>query len=679
MTATGTVGKEFDYSANWVFCIEQNGRFEWSNSRSEKVIGYTPGEIVKKPIQNFLLPECDFESIKKQAFEAQSFKIYCLPFKAKNGETVIVEAFLASMTVSATKEGVCCIVFARTASLLASKKAEEEEKITSGLCKKFVNILISLFPTPVFYTNKEARYIGCNKAFENFFGLSSEQIYGKTVDELFSGENTVKYYKEDLDLIKHNANQTKQVEILDGKKEKHNALIIKTVYPNENGEPAGMLGVIVDITPVKQEEDKKLRVEQEAQHAQKMASLALLAGGVAHDFNNMLTVILGNIELAISEVSPESSVADYLKEARSSCLKAADLCRQMLIYTGKSPFNKKPVNLNRVIQEMDQLLHAAISRRLYIQYKFTQPLPMVEADPNQIKQAIMSIVVNASEAMGDKPGVITITTGYMRCDKSYLETITPACRAGLEKPLKQGNYVFVEVTDTGCGIPMELQKKIFDPFFSTKIFGRGLGLAAVLGIVRTHQGGIKVYSEVGKGSTFKILLPINNNGKNGHSFPETKSQIIPKHRLTVPGAVLFADDEEGVRSVAVKALQRLGLNVYEASNGAEALIILNKHKDEIDYVMLDYAMPGLSAEEIFREMRLIKPGIKVILCSGYGEEQAIVNFRGKGLAGFLQKPFDIFDLLNKIISLLPPEEQKSFKKLQKEFNEKPTNQNDSNN
>jgi PAS domain S-box-containing protein len=640
----------------WTFIVDEKGEIEWSNPHCEKVIGFTSQEIDHRFIKDFIASDFNFEDFKKQFLTSLSFKIHSLPFRTKDGQITQVELFLAPVQ-EGKDDMTSFIVFAQRTLKTEDISKEKEGKPVSGLCRHFLNTLISVFPNPVFYTDNEARYIGWNKAFEEFFGLSHDQIYGKTIAEIFPNEKSSGYYQEDLDLIKHHAKQTKQIELVDKKNEKHTGLVIKTVFPDGAGGIGGMLGFIVDITPVKHEEEKRLRIEEEAQHAQKLASLALLAGGVAHDFNNILTVILGNIELAMSEISSENIAIEYLSNARGACLKAADLCRQMLIYTGRNPYNKKPINLNLLLQEMDQLLQTIISRRLYIQYKLTQPLPLVEADANQLKQAIISIVVNASEAMADKPGVITITTGHMKCDESYLETIFPGCRVGLNKPLKRGNYVFLEVTDSGVGIPPEIREKIFDPFFTTKFFGRGLGLAAVLGIVRTHRGGIKVYSEVGKGTTFKILLPAIENGELSHGHSEETGSGMVKKEPEFVGTVMIVDDEDAIREVVSGALRRFGLKVYEAANGSEALVVFNRHKDEIDFVFLDFTMPGLSSEEVFREMRLLKPTVKVVLCSGYAEEQAMTGFRGKGLAGFLQKPYNIHELMEKLLSLLPPEQK----------------------
>jgi CheY-like chemotaxis protein len=263
----------------------------------------------------------------------------------------------------------------------------------------------------------------------------------------------------------------------------------------------------------------------------------------------------------------------------------------------------------------------------------------------------MSLVVNASEAMGDKPGIITITTGWMKCDKAYLDSTVPVCRVGFDKPMKQGIYAFLEVTDSGCGMDSDTQKRIFDPFFTTKFFGRGLGLAAVLGIIRSHRGGIKVYSEQGKGTTFKILFPASQNEKIAAARKVETEKKQPKAIATV----LVVDDEEGVRNFALKCFERMGVTVLSASNGNEALEIFAKNWDKIDAVFLDFTMPGKSSEEVFRELKLMKPVIKVVLCSGYSEEQATARFLGKGLAGFMQKPYGMVALRERLFSLLPQE------------------------
>ncbi|MGC8887792.1 MAG: PAS domain-containing hybrid sensor histidine kinase/response regulator [Verrucomicrobiia bacterium] len=652
MTSSNQLSQLTGESVLWVFQIDNKEEIKWTNSAVEDFLLFRSEEVKGKHLEEFVRNPEEIKKILNESFSKEAgFQTHYIPFLRKDGIEVWFESVIVPMIHKSGRVEVC-VCFCKEMSE-ASRKRRRETIAIGDEDKKFMDALLSLIPTPIFYTDREARYIGCNRAFEEFFHLKQEQIYGKTVEQIFPGEKSREYYIKDLELIKNNARETKQVEIVDANKQTHQVLLTKAVYPDQRGETAGMIGILMDVTILKQDEENKLRALQEAQQAQRLESLALLAGGVAHDFNNMLTVILGNVDLALSDIPSEYAAVDYLREARATCLKAADLCRQMLLFTGRTPFNRQLVNLNSIIQDMNKLLQAAISRRIYIQYRFTQPLPFIEADPGQVKQVIMSLVVNASEAMGDKPGVITITTGWMRCDKSYLETTVPACRVGLDKPMKQGNYVFLEVSDSGCGMDADLQKRIFDPFFTTKFFGRGLGLAAVLGIMRSHSGGIKVYSEPGKGTTFKILFPTSENGKaisvrNGRKEKGRKPQLA---------TLLIVDDEEGVRNFAKKCLEHFGYKVITAAEGSEAIELFSKHKEEIALVFLDFTMPGMPSEDVFREFRLMKPDVKVVLCSGYSEEQAMARFLGKGLAGFLQKPYGLVALSEKLNLLLPPEKR----------------------
>jgi CheY-like chemotaxis protein len=262
----------------------------------------------------------------------------------------------------------------------------------------------------------------------------------------------------------------------------------------------------------------------------------------------------------------------------------------------------------------------------------------------------MNLITNASEAIGEKDGVVAISTGAMECDRAYLDAVDVASRVRLDEPLAEGVYVFLEVSDSGCGMDTDTLGKVFDPFFTTKFTGRGLGLAAVLGIVRGHKGAIKIYSEVGKGTTFKVLFPA------GESVPAPSTgrgaEEAEKDDWNAMGKVLIADDEETVREVGNEMLERIGFEVLKAADGRIAVELFREHADEIVCVLLDLTMPGLDGVEAYREIRRIRSDTKVILCSGYNEPDAIQHFAGKGLAGFLQKPYQLKDLKSKLKEVL---------------------------
>jgi len=396
-------------------------------------------------------------------------------------------------------------------------------------------------------------------------------------------------------------------------------------------------GVARDITERKRAEEEKLALQRQLLHAQKLESLGVLAGGIAHDFNNMLMAILGNAGLALDKLSPMSPARGNLEEIEKASKRAAELATQMLAYSGKGRFVVEPIDAGELVEEMAHLLEVSISKKTMLKYNLAQSLPTFDGDATQIRQVVMNFVINASEAIGDKSGGIALSTGAIDCDRAYLDDVNEVLRASLDESLREGVYTYLEVADTGCGMDAETIEKVFDPFFTTKFAGRGLGMSAVLGIVRGHKGAIKIDSEVGKGTTFKVLFPATEPAENGFAVQRKAEGEGKDWRGS--GTVLIADDEETVRAVSKQMLERMGFGVLTAQDGREALKVLGEHAGEIVCVLLDLTMPHMDGEEAFREMRRLHPGIVVILCSGYNEQDATERFAGKGLAGFIQKPY----------------------------------------
>lgn len=381
----------------------------------------------------------------------------------------------------------------------------------------------------------------------------------------------------------------------------------------------------------KRVEEERSKLEQQLLHAQKLESLGVLAGGIAHDFNNILMAIMGNADLALMRINKESPAVENLHRIEQAAARAADLAKQMLAYSGKGKFVVENLNLNLLLEEMLHMLEVSISKKVVLRLNPHQHLPAVQADATQIRQIVMNLVINASEAIGDKSGVIAITTGCMDCDHSYLKDVW------LDENLTDGLYVYLEIADTGCGMNKETLSKLFDPFFTTKFTGRGLGMAAVLGIVRGHKGAIKVYSEPDRGTTFKILLPASDRPA------ELFNDNCRKDEWSGSGTVLLVDDEETVRGIGSEMLKELGFTTITANDGREALEIY-KATPDIAFVIMDLTMPHMDGEQCFRALRQLKPDIKVIISSGYNEQDVAQKFVGKGLAGFIQKPYRISTL-----------------------------------
>ncbi|MBU2469219.1 MAG: response regulator, partial [Proteobacteria bacterium] len=364
-------------------------------------------------------------------------------------------------------------------------------------------------------------------------------------------------------------------------------------------------------------------------------------GGIAHDFNNMLMGILGNAELARMDLSPDSPMGVYLERIETAAKRLADLTNQLLAYSGRGRFVVKAINLSRLVTELSSLLSTVISKQAAVRLDLKENLPSVQVDVTQMRQVIMNLITNASDALEDTNGTISVCTGVTQVDRDYLAS------THLDEELPTGAYVHLEVSDTGVGMDRATRARIFDPFFTTKFAGRGLGLAAVLGIIRGHQGAIKVYSEPGKGTAVKVLLPASQNP----ALDEERA--LPKENLPGgPICALLVDDDEMVRGVTRAALERMGCRVLTAKDGVDGLDLFRRHLKEVDLVILDMTMPRMSGEETFQQMRRLKPEVKVLLTSGYNEQDATNRFTGKGLAGFIQKPFAPSDLRCKIQLIL---------------------------
>jgi CheY-like chemotaxis protein len=316
--------------------------------------------------------------------------------------------------------------------------------------------------------------------------------------------------------------------------------------------------------------------------------------------------------------------------------RAADLTKQLLAYAGKGRFMVEPVSLSAMIREISELVQSSIPRSVQLRLDLQKDLPLIEADTSQLQQLIMNLVINGAEAIGDQQsGTVSVTTGVQEVDDVYI-------RSTLGHDITPGTYIFLEVHDTGCGMDEPTIARIFDPFFTTKFTGRGLGLSAALGIVRGHKGALKVYSTPGRGSTFKLLFPV---AAGGITQP---AGAVAGTGLAGSGMILIVDDEATVRTTAKLALERHGYTVLLATNGQDAIEIFNRHRGEIRLVIMDLTMPVMGGEEAIRKLRAADPGVLVILSSGFNEVEAIQRFTGKGLTGFLQKPYTAAALAEKV-------------------------------
>ncbi|HWB82976.1 MAG TPA: PAS domain S-box protein [Bryobacteraceae bacterium] len=468
-----------------------------------------------------------------------------------------------------------------------------------------------------------------NAGAERIYGYFPEEVFGKSIAILLppgrAGEE---------DRIQERLKRGERVEFFETVRLHKSGTPIDvslTISPirDRNGHVIGASHVARDITG-------KKKLERQLEQRQKMESLGVLAGGVAHDYRNYLTGILGNASMVLDSLPESSPNRALLEDVVMAAERASELTNQLLAYAGKGQCRIRPVNLSEIVRETSRLIRTSIPQSVQLQWQLAEALPSIDADSGQIQQVIMNLVINAAEAIGEAPGTVAVTTTVQQ------EGNEPSGAARDADASPQEKMVCIEVRDTGCGMDEQTAARIFDPFFTTKKLGRGLGLSAVLGIVRAHNGALKVASSPGKGTTFTLLFPA------GAAEPAKEKPAPLGSRWRGHGRILVVDDEEIVRSTAQHGLEGWGFEVAAAENGARAVEIFRREPARFDMVLLDLTMPIKSGVETLRELRAIRPDIPVLLTSGFSEMEAMRRFAGLGLSGFLQKPWTWTQMAEKV-------------------------------
>lgn len=530
----------------------------------------------------------------------------------------------------------------RTMQLEAANAGLEMEVFERRRAEERFRLAVESAPNAMVMVNSKGVIVMANALTEVWFGYSRDELIGRDVEVLVPDRFRrahVRHRSSFFDAAR--ARSMGAGRDLFGLRKNGSEFPVEIgINPIETSHGTYVLSAIVDITERRRAEEERKKLEAQVQHVQKLESLGVLAGGIAHDFNNLLVSILGNAGLALMELAPEAPARGTVEKIEAAALRTAELTKQLLAYSGKGRFQIQPINLSVMVEEMLHLLGVSISKKAHLRTRLAENLPSVEADVAQIQQVVMNLITNASEALGDRTGDIVVCTGTVNADRAYLS------ESVLDEQLPEGVYVFLEVSDTGCGMDKETQKKIFDPFFTTKFAGRGLGLAAVLGIIRGHGGSIKIYSEPGSGTAFKVLLPTSD--KPASALPTAEDHSAWKGN----GTVLIIDDDEAVLGVAGRILEMKGFRILTAKDGRSGVEVFRARSGDITAVLLDMTMPDLSGEEVFRKIRSIRPDTKIILSSGYNEQETINRFSGKGLAGFVQKPYQPARLIEVVRAVL---------------------------
>ncbi|MHA2251517.1 MAG: PAS domain-containing hybrid sensor histidine kinase/response regulator [Candidatus Kariarchaeaceae archaeon] len=645
--------------------ITKKGLFVYTNQQFAELAGYTDNnELVGLKVADFVAEESK-ELVKKHILSGYD-KPYEHAMIRKDGSKFIVEVYGKSVELQGEQYRITTIRDVTERHNAENRLRESEiryrrlfdnspissweedfseiihylEKLNYREIDDFEVFLLSN-PDVVQTCASKVKILDVNRASLSLFDARSKHHLIENLTDTFTDESYEVFIRELIEIQRGHLNFSTETTHKTLKGDILNTSIHISVVPGYEHDFSRIIISIVDLTALKQAEEEKNKLQSQILHSQKLESLGVLAGGIAHDFNNLLVGIMGNASLALARTTTDNSISELLLEIEKTSQQAAELSKQMLAYSGKGSFKVEVCNLTSIIEDITPLIDISISKSVNMNYDLSKSLPNIEADITQIKQIILNLITNASEAITSDGGVISIRTGTIEVDKMYLmETY-------VSSDLPGGEYVFFEVVDSGEGISKEDMKKIFDPFYTTKFTGRGLGLAVVLGIIRGHNGSIKVHSEQGKGSNFRILLPTSFKPMVTR---KSKGEIVyPKRK----GIVLLIDDEKTVRKVGKKMLQEIGYEVLLASDGNEGLELFKENMKEISIIILDLTMPQMDGATTYQKIRNIDSRIPVILSSGFDKQDTTNRLDIDGLAGFLQKPYNLdslMDLLSEILN-----------------------------
>ena len=507
--------------------------------------------------------------------------------------------------------------FVSTQIAMAIDRMVSEEKF------RFISAAVDVAQDSLFWVNAAAGFEFVNAAACQGLGYTRDEFRALTVPDIDSSI-TPESWKANWEMVRKGATGVR--ETTHRRKDGTSRFVeIARVMVVSDGREL-MFASARDITDRRQAEDA-------LRQSQKLESLGILAGGIAHDFNNLLTVVLGNLNLAQMHLPEHTPAQPYLANMEATVLRATELTRQMLAYSGRGHFLVEPQDLNAVVREVTHLLEVSIPKKIWLRFDLEPGLPAIQADAAQIQQVVMNLVTNASDAIGEMEGIIHLSTSVTVLDEGELRSTYRM------ESLVPGRYVLLEVADTGIGMSQEVLARIFDPFFTTKATGRGLGLSAMLGILRGHGAGLRIASEVGRGSSFRICFPASDERP---AKPASDLETTSFHPLR--GRILLVDDEDLILQTIGSALETLGLGVLTARDGLEALEQFQKAGSRPDLVLMDLTMPRMDGREAFLAMHDLDPSIPVVLSSGFTERDSTNALSGLEPAGFLQKPYQIREL-----------------------------------
>lgn len=507
-------------------------------------------------------------------------------------------------------------------------------------------------PNGILLMNNDGNIVLVNSRIEEIFGYSRDELINQPVEKLIPVKHRQIHPTYIQDFLRQPSSRAMGAgrDLYGLRKEAVEVPLEIGLNPLEISGVTHVLASVVDISERVHSDAEKASLNNQLQHTQRLESLGVLAGGTAHDFNNILQAISGNADLAKIKLDRGEDITRFLDNIILACQRAADLTRQMLAYAGKGKMVCSKENINDIINDISSLIDSSIPKKIRIKKSLTSQLPRIEIDASQIRQIILNLITNSSEAIGNDNGVIEISTGL--CE----ETAITLKHYREFNYLKPGHYLYIEVNDTGQGMTDEVCEHIFDPFFTTKFTGRGLGMAAVLGIIRSHFGSINLSSQAGKGTSIRIILPVDK-ADGMHDKLATKEKQSDANNILSKHSILIIDDEAEIISSLSDLLKIEQAVVKQALSGHEALQLIDNDEDSFDLVFLDMNMPEMNGAEIYAELQRRKISAKIILMSGYNEKE--VNSSISELIGrptseiiFLPKPFTYKQLIETISKAL---------------------------
>ena len=517
-------------------------------------------------------------------------------------------------------QGIARDVTLRKQALSKLREANQRQQAIFQAAQNVGFILTELEP--------KARIQEFSPGAETIFQQEKVATMRQTIESLIAPASREKYQQMTAKISAGADQQSAQLTLLRDARKPFPAQCSLHAVKDENQQTTALLTVVTDLTERVKAEREKAQLEAKFHHSQKLESLGVLAGGIAHDFNNILVSIMGNADLALMDLPENSSIQREIQDIKRASQRAADLTEQMLAYSGKGRFIIQAQDINNLINDITEMVRASISKKIVLNYDLLDKLPAVEADATQIRQVIMNLLINASEAIGNNSGIITVRTSSQNIDKTILKDFTAGDKT------KPGRFVRMDIIDTGSGMDDETLAKLFEPFFTTKFTGRGLGLSAVLGIIKGHRGGIRVKSLPGQGTKFTIILPASDQDYQPADKP---SRAVS---WSGSGKIIVIDDEPGVCEIAKSMLKKLGFEVLTAGDGKTGLNLYREHREQISAVLLDVSMPELSGPETLMLLRKIDPELRVALYSGYNEPDLKDAVKFDEQTTFMSKPFE---------------------------------------